>query len=192
MDLDTLWQEVLLLLQRALTEVVFTSMILTLRPIKMENGTLTLEAKNRFFMTTVNKRYLFEIARCVKTITDMDVEVRIISPDGDDEGLDDTKISPAAYTKTNLRQKYTFETFVQGKSNEMAYAAAMAVAEAPGGSNYNPLFLYGGVGLGKTHLLQSIGNHVVELFPDMNVLYQSTEIFTNELITAIREKTTQA
>ena len=189
MDIEKIWSEALLLLEKALTEVIFTSMILTLIPVKLENNILTIKAKNNFLMTTVNRRYLFEITRCVKTITDMDIEVRVISPEGKD---DTSQKSDEDYAKTNLRQKYTFETFVKGKSNELAYAAAMAVAEAPGQSSYNPLFLYGGVGLGKTHLIQSIGNYVVEQSPQLNVVYQSTEAFTNELITAIREKSTQS
>ena len=189
-DLDILWSEVLRLMEKALTEVVFTSVILPLAPIKLENDILYLEADNNFMRTMVNRRYLFEIARCVKMITDQDVEIQVTSPDAsDDKGMG---MSSENYAKTNLRQRYTFDTFVQGKSNELAYAAAMAVAETPGMSNYNPLFLYGGVGLGKTHLIQSIGNYVAEQNPELNVLYQSTETFTNEFIFAIREKSTHS
>jgi len=186
-DLNKLWSETLLLLEKALTEVIFTSVVSTVSPIKLENNILTLSAPDKFTKATIIARYLYEISRCIKTLTDMDVEVKVISPD--DDGSDEKKAED--YAKTNLRQKYTFETFVKGKSNELAYAAAYAVAEAPGKSSYNPLFLYGGVGLGKTHLIQSIGNYVVEQNPKLNVLYQSTETFTNELITAIREKSTQ-
>ena len=187
MDLNKLWGEALLLLEKALTEVIFTSVISTLSPVKFENNILTLNAPDKFTKATVSARYLYEIMRCIKTLTDMDIEVKVISPD--DDGSDEKK--QEAYAKTNLRQKYTFETFVKGKSNELAYAAAYAVAEDPGKTSYNPLFLYGGVGLGKTHLIQSIGNYVVEQNPNLNVLYQSTETFTNEFINAIREKTTQ-
>ena len=188
-DINELWSQALLLIEKALTEVIFNSIIMPLTPSKLENNILTLEAEDNFLRTTVNKRYLYEIRRCVRTVSNMeDIEVQVTSPD---EGTDTTKMSPTDYAKTNLRQKYTFETFVQGKSNELAYAAAMAVAEAPGKSSYNPLFLYGGVGLGKTHLIQSIGNYAVDQDPKLTVVYQTTEVFTNELITAIREKTTQ-
>ena len=188
MELDRLWPDTLALLERALTEVVFASMILALTPVKLENNILILKAPDNFLRTTINARYVFEITRCLKTVTGTDIEVKVISPDYD--GSAAQKLSEN-YAKTNLRQKYTFETFVRGKSNELAYAAAQAVAEAPGKSGYDPLYLYGGVGLGKTHLIQAIGNYVVEQFPKLNVLYQSTETFTNEFITAIREKTTQ-
>ena len=186
MDVEKLWSETLALLEKALTEVIYTSIILPLTPSKLENNVFTLEAVDNFQRTTINKRYLYEISRCVRTLTDIDIEIRITSPD---EGEDQKQAKN--YAKTNLRQKYTFETFVKGKSNELAYAAAMAVAEAPGKSSYNPLFLYGGVGLGKTHLIQSIGNYVVDQNPQLSVVYQSTETFTNELIYAIREKSTQ-
>ena len=188
-DLDMLWNEILIHMEKSLTEVVFTSVILPLIPIKLENDVLLLEAGNNILRTMVNHRYLFEIARCVKTIADLDVEVKITSPDAP---ADENKgMNPERYAKTNLRQKYSFDTFVQGKSNELAYAAAIAVSEEPGKPSYNPLYLYGGVGLGKTHLIQSIGNFVIEQNPRSNVLYQTMEVFTNELISAIRERTTQ-
>ena len=187
-DVEKVWADTLLFLEKALTEVVFNSVILTLSPLKFENNVLILTTKEDFFKTTINQRYLYEITRCVRTVTDMDIEVHVVSP----EDSDDTKVRKTEdYSRTNLRPKYTFETFVKGKSNELAYAAAIAVAEAPGKSSYNPLFLYGGVGLGKTHLIQSIGNYAIEQNPDIKVLYQSTETFTNEFVHAIREKTTQ-
>ena len=188
MNVEKIWAETLLLLEIALTEVAFNSLISKLSPISFVNNTLLLQAVEDFFKTTITARYLPEITRCVRTVTNTDAEVVITSPE---DFRVTTKKTAEDYAKTNLRQKYTFETFVKGKSNELAYAAAIAVAEAPGKSSYNPLFLYGGVGLGKTHLVQSIGNFVVEQSPELKVVYQSTEAFTNELITAIREKSTQ-
>jgi len=192
MNVENLWSEILKILEKSLTEVVFNSMIRhSLTPIKLENNMLTLKVSDNFFKTTINSRYLYEITRCARSVTNMDIEVYLVAPDDYKKNGLDTKIPADEYAKTNLRPKYTFETFVQGKSNELAFAAAQAVAELPGKSSYNPLFLYGGVGLGKTHLIQSIGNYVVDQFADLKVLYQSTETFTNELITAIRERTTQ-
>ena len=189
MDVKKIWSDVLAMLEKSLSDVVFTSMISQLIPLKFENNVLHLQGDD-FFKTTINQRYIYEITHCVRIVTHIeDVEVQITSPE---DLLGNTKQKAEDYAKTNLRQKYNFDTFVKGKSNELAYAAAYAVAEAPGKSSYNPLFLYGGVGLGKTHLIQSIGNYVVDQNPELKVLYQSTEAFTNELIAAIREKSTQS
>ncbi|MCL2016007.1 MAG: chromosomal replication initiator protein DnaA [Defluviitaleaceae bacterium] len=189
MDITKLWQETLLLLEKTLTDVVYNSMIMKLSPIKLENNTLYLSVESSFFKTAINSRYLYDITRCVRSLTDIDIEVQIESPN--DKTTEETIKFAENYAKTNLRPKYTFDTFVKGKSNEMAYAAALSIAEQPGESSYNPLFLYGGVGLGKTHLVQSIGNFALEQNPNLSVVYQSTESFTNELIYSIRDKTTQ-
>jgi len=183
------WEQILLYLEKSMTEVVYNSIILPLYPISYENNTLTIMTDDDFFKMTICSRYLFEITRCARTAINPDVEVRVVSPEDFDESK---KASSESYARTNLLKKYTFDTFVKGKSNELAYAAAWAVAAAPGQTDYNPLFLYGGVGLGKTHLMHSIGNHVIEEYPDLKVMYQSTETFTNELIYAIREKSTQS
>jgi len=188
LNIEQYWSEALNLLEKILTEVVFNSMVMTVSPVSFENNTFILTAPDDFTQTTINRRYLFEITRCLRHVTGMDIEVILTCPE---DSSSKSREFAENYAKTNLRQRYTFDTFIKGKCNELAYAGALAVAEAPGKSNYNPLFLYGGVGLGKTHLIQSIGNYVVETFPDLKVIYMSTESFTNELIDAIRHKTTQ-
>ena len=191
MDLEKIWAETLVLLEKSFTEVVFSSVIKTLTPVQMENNIITLKTNLDFFKATINQRYLYEITHCLRTTLDSDVEARIISPEDLSGEPNHSRKQSGNYEKTNLRPKYVFETFVKGKSNELAYAAALAVAEAPGKSSYNPLFLYGGVGLGKTHLVQSIGNYVAEQNPGAKVMYVSTEMFTNEFIHSVRENSTQ-
>jgi len=112
-------------------------------------------------------------------------------PEGNNEVHTDISPEPhivAPGDNSSLNPKYTFETFVTGKSNNFAHAAAMAVADKPG-VTYNPFFMYGGVGLGKTHLMHAIGNRVLKNHPEMRVLYVSSEQFTNEIIQAIQQGT---
>ena len=188
MDAQTLqeiWQQTLPLIEKSVTQVTFDVTIMSMTPYSYENGILTLKTRDDFFKPTINRRYLFEIRRCVRIVSQIeDIEVRIVSP----EDFDDTNlVRRENYERTNLRRRYVFDTFVKGKCNELAYAAAEAVAESPGKTDYNPLFLYGGVGLGKTHLMHSIGNFVTDQYPDVKVLYVTSETFTSEFITAIRE-----
>ena len=177
-----------------MTQVVYDSLIVSLVPISYENGILTLMTDKDFSKPSLKNRYFHELTRCVQTAAeDRDLELRFLSPeDFSAAGAIDSKPNNRHnYEKTNLRQKYSFETFVKGKCNELAYAAAKAVAEKPGSSNYNPLFLYGGVGLGKTHLVHSIGNLALDINPELKIMYVSSETFMNEFIASIREQTTQ-
>ena len=191
MDVNILWQNTLPLLKDhpEVTPVVFDTFFATLTPVSFEDGVLTLRASTNFYKTRVQNRHfnkLLNLARIASGIEDLDIS--ITSPE-DNEKNEQPNMG-TDYAKTNLRQKYVFETFVKGKCNELAYSAAMAVAESPAESPYNPLFLYGGVGLGKTHLVHSIGNRALDVLPELKVMYVSSETFTNEFIGALQEKTT--
>jgi len=185
MDIHDIWQQTLPFLEKSTTQVSFDVYIMSITPYSYENGVLTLKTKDDFYKPTIKRRQLSDIIRYVRIVTQIDdIEVRIVSPEDFDES---NLVRRESYERTNLRRRYVFETFVKGKCNELAYAAAEAVAESPGKTDYNPLFLYGGVGLGKTHLMHSIGNFVADQYPDVKVLYVTSETFTSEFITAIRE-----
>ncbi|MCL2372314.1 MAG: chromosomal replication initiator protein DnaA [Defluviitaleaceae bacterium] len=193
-NLIELWQRTLPILQNSMTPVVYEAHIAPIQPFSYENGILTLKTESNFFKHEIIIRYLPEITRSLRSVANFEIaDVMIVSPDDFDGGnmVKEHKRSQY-YEKTNLRQKYIFGTFVKGKCNELAYAAALAVADTPGVNTYNPLFLYGGVGLGKTHLIHAIGNQILEHDPETKVMYVSSETFTNEFIRSIRENTTQA
>jgi len=174
-----------------MSQVVFDSVIASITPISYENGVFTIMTDKDFNKPSLEIRHYGKLTNFLRSVTgDIELEVRVVSPEDFKGNGSQSKLSNYNYEKTNLRQKYIFDTFVKGKCNELAYSASLAVAEAPGISGYNPLFLYGGVGLGKTHLVHSIGNRALDLFPDLKVMYVSSETFTNELVTAIRENTT--
>lgn len=185
MDIHDIWNQTLPYLEKIVTEVSFDLYTMSITPYSYENGVLTLKTRDDFYKPTLKKRQLPDITRYVRMITQIDdIEVRIVSPEDFNES---NLVRRESYERTNLRRRYVFETFVKGKCNELAYAAAEAVAESPGRTNDNPLFLYGGVGLGKTHLMHSIGNFVVDQYPDAKVLYVTSETFTSEFVAAIRE-----
>ncbi|MDR1913052.1 MAG: chromosomal replication initiator protein DnaA [Clostridiales bacterium] len=186
--LNQYWNEALALLENSFTDVVFNAWVKPLIPFDFQDNVFILKTDNDFYKSMLNKRYLFEIIRCLRTVMDQDVDARVVSPE--DFVVGTNQILRKNSYQTNLKSKYVFESFVQGKSNAMAYGAALAVAEEPGESSYNPLFLYGGVGLGKTHLMHAIGNYIYDQNSDLKVYYVSSESFMNEFVGAIRRKET--
>ena len=190
-ELHEIWEKALSLLNNSMTKVVFDSLIKVLKPLSCDNGLMIILTPKAFFKDTLETRYKREIINCIQSVSDIELsEVLFVSPEDMKSGFTQRVVSDG-YNKTNLRAKFVFETFVKGKCNELAYAAAQAVADVPGADGYNPLFLYGGVGLGKTHLIHSIGNRLLDFNPDLKIMYVSSETFTNEFITSIREQTTQ-
>ncbi|MFW6012249.1 MAG: chromosomal replication initiator protein DnaA [Gemmatimonadota bacterium] len=144
---------------------------------------LVLLAPDSRFLHTLEESYRPAVDRAIAGLSDTSFEVLFSVADGPGDGAPDARSSPGLPSTFDLR--YTFDTFVVGKSNEFAHAAAQAVAQSPSRS-YNPLFLYGGVGLGKTHLLHAIGHHIHRDHPRLQVMYLAAEQFVNELINSIR------
>lgn len=167
------------------------------KAVELSNNTLKIEVPNRFFADWLEEHYLALIRKAIRDAAGDGVvpafQVSRRQPD-EYEPVSTRRSTPqplttAAAAECQLNPRYTFSTFVVGSSNRFAQAATMAVAEAPA-NTYNPLFIYGGVGLGKTHLMQSIGNYIREQRPELSVYYVSSEQFMNELITAIQRGTT--
>ncbi|SFO11854.1 chromosomal replication initiator protein DnaA [Proteiniclasticum ruminis] len=186
------WEKVLKILKvEIMSEVSYNTWILGLKPIGMRNGVFMISVPNELTLDIINQRYMLLFKESIKHVLNQDVDVQCVvgEPDSDDskaeEEVQKDSIKPAPEAFGSLNSKYTFDSFVIGNSNRFAHAASVAVAESPANA-YNPLFLYGGVGLGKTHLMHAIGHHIQANNPKAKVVYVSSEKFTNELINSIR------
>jgi chromosomal replication initiator protein len=189
-NLDEIWQEVLSSLREILPEGVNEIWLITCRPISVENGVLMIEAPNTYTKSKMDSAITDALSEFLSSrgyAGSVHVRVSEEHADGQKE-----KIPPKGQTpqkRNGLNPNYVFDTFVVGKSNRLAHAASLAVSDAPGVA-YNPLFIWGGVGLGKTHLMHAIAHHVEKSIFDARTLYVSSENFTNDLITAIRNNST--
>jgi len=185
----TIWEKTLNLLKSELTEISFNTWIKTIEPISMSSSTIDLGVPAEFNKGILESRYAMLIKNALKQVTSREYIINFLIPsEGNAKNTHESRES--SYNEDNyvsvLNPKYTFDTFVIGNSNRLAHAASVAVAEAPAKA-YNPLFLYGGVGLGKTHLMHAIGHYVLNQNSNQKVLYVSSEKFTNELINAIKD-----
>jgi chromosomal replication initiator protein len=203
--LESLWNQILERLQVQLSRPSFETWIKTARAEQLENNCLIVSAPNPFARNWLQKYYVKIIADVVYDILGYQVEIYLTIAGGDetasngDQGLiwpspiADIPESHSLHPPkpANLNPKYVFSRFVVGSNNRMAHAASLAVAESPG-REFNPLFLCGGVGLGKTHLMQAIGHYRLEIDPTAKIFYVSTEKFTNDLIAAIRKDSMQS
>ncbi|WP_353933235.1 chromosomal replication initiator protein DnaA [Okeanomitos corallinicola TIOX110] len=203
--IDNLWYRVLERLQLKLSRPTFETWIKTANAEELENNCLVISTPNLFARNWLQKYYINTIASVVEDILGYPVEIYLtVVQDNEVSALDkqeivwelpavnaiNSNVTTNQQKSTDLNSKYVFSRFVVGANNRMAHAAALAVAEYPG-REFNPLFLCGGVGLGKTHLMQAIGNYRWEIYPDSKIFYVSTEQFTNDLITAIRNDSMQ-
>jgi chromosomal replication initiator protein len=205
-SLEQLWNQVLERLQLQLSRPTFETWIKTASAEQLENNCLVIRTPNPFARNWLQKYYIKTIADVVHDILGQPVEIHLAVATGDDNSpIVDPDASWALPVATRnsestashqpkapeLNLKYVFSRFVVGSNNRMAHAAALAVAESPG-REFNPLFLCGGVGLGKTHLMQAIGHFRLEKCANSKIFYVSTEQFTNDLIAAIRKDSMQS
>ena len=188
--LNEYWQSAMDLIEPQLSGIGFATWIKPLIPISMDDQNIYLKASSEFFKTHVDKNYKEILKIAFNHVTKKDYDVHIVLKDDPKEDVPTIDHSKYVPNNSTLNPKYIFDTFVVGESNRFAHAAALAVADSPGVA-YNPLFLYSDVGLGKTHLMQAIGNYVLQQNPEAKVLYITSEKFTNELINAIQNNTTE-
>ncbi|PIG95387.1 chromosomal replication initiator protein DnaA [Gloeocapsopsis sp. IPPAS B-1203] len=205
LSLESLWSQVLERLQEKLTRPTFETWIKTASAQRLENNCLVICTPNPFARNWLQKYYIKTIVGVVEEILGHAVEVQItvakengVTSFNEPEVGWSAPIEPSIPEPPNnrpkpieLNPKYVFSRFVVGANSRMAHAAALAVAESPG-REFNPLFLCGGVGLGKTHLMQAIGHYRLEMCPNSRIFYVSTEQFTNDLIASIRKDSMQS
>ncbi|CAM3388741.1 chromosomal replication initiator protein DnaA [Deinococcus deserti] len=199
-----IWADVLGYVRKNISEVEYHTWFAPLKNLGVQDGSLVLGVRNSFAQEWLRKQYQGLLEDALRSLGAQHPQVSFqVLPASQDALLLPSDPPPApispgrapapppADNRKTLNPKYTFENFVVGPNNNLAHAAALAVAESPGKA-YNPLFIYGDVGLGKTHLMHAVGHYIAERFPEKRIEYVSTETFTNELINAIREdKTTQ-
>jgi chromosomal replication initiator protein len=181
--LDSLWTRVLTALEGRIPETAIESWLRPCRVTAMDGDAIRIAAPNKYSRDWLVQHYTETIQSAARTVLGGNPVVTF-EIDREPERAP-ARALPAVPLSNGLSPRYTFESFVIGNSNQFAQAASQAVAELPSKA-YNPLFIYGGVGLGKTHLLHAVGHEIARLYPSLRLLYLSTERFTNDLINAIR------
>lgn len=188
----TLWPDALECLRSRLTPPAFDTWIQTASLQAVQDNYVVIQAANPFVLNHLQKHYIPLLVEIFSDLLGCAVEIQLTTVDRENIAIVNGNEKKPGVNREDilknpqLNPKYTFSRFVVGPTNRMAHAASLAVAESPG-REFNPLFLCGGVGLGKTHLMQAIAHYRLEMFPDAKVFYISTEQFTNDLITAIRQ-----
>jgi len=209
-----LWNKCLRIIRDDISEQNFTTWFAPIVPIKFVNDTLTIQVPSQFFYEWLEENYVSVFRKAIDQVIGKNgmLEYSIVVDKGDRKNPPITFNLPNSASPTSnlsashliqrnpfqfkdldsleldsyLIPKYTFDKFIEGDCNRLGRAAGLAVADKPGLTSFNPLMIYGGVGLGKTHLIQAIGNQIKDQFPDKFVLYVSTEKFTNQFVNAIR------
>jgi chromosomal replication initiator protein len=194
-NIEDLWSRVLQEIEKKISKPSFETWLKSTKAYSLKDDKLTIVAPNEFARDWLESKYSGLIMDTVLEITGAELIIKFILPQNHIEEIamnipsvkEKVKFDePIEFGQSMLNPKYTFDTFVIGSGNRFAHAASLAVAEAPAKA-YNPLFIYGGVGLGKTHLMHAIGHYVLEHNPNAKVVYLSSEKFTNEFINSIRD-----
>lgn len=187
---NNIWARVLDMIKSDIKENSFDRWFSSILSVTRQGDRVYITVPNEHSQTYMEQSFNQLVANYLKLVTNEDLKVTFITNDNDETIIYKNSPKPEIYSQYNhnsfhFNPRYTFESFVVGNSNRFAHAAAMAVAERPS-RTYNPLFIYGGSGLGKTHLMHAIAQGVYEKYPGMKVVYVSTESFTNEFISLVR------
>ncbi len=198
-DVNSIWKNCLTRIKENVTLMTYNTWFLPIRPVEISDNNLKVQLPSQFFWEWIDEHYSTIINKTVKDVLGISGTLSYIIADekeNKEENLRRENISlidkvkviakPKPGHETNLNPRYRFDNFIRGEGNQLARAAAGAISDNPGETSFNPFFIYGGVGLGKTHLIQSIGNQIVEKFPDKKVIYLSSDSFTVEFVESIQ------
>lgn len=196
-NLSETWNNFLKEVKNNVSQMTFNTWFLPIKPLEINDSTLKVQLPSQFFWEWIDEHYKGLINKTIQKVTGKQITLTYII---NEELSINSSIEekPRLNTETQkpnqqkqefnafLNPRYTFDNFIKGENNQLARAAATAISENPGGTSFNPLFLYGGVGLGKTHLVQAIGNKILENFNDKKVIYLPSDIFTVQFVESIK------
>jgi chromosomal replication initiator protein len=198
-DVNSIWKNCLTKIKENVTLMTYNTWFLPIRPVEIKGNNLKVQLPSQFFWEWIDEHFSVIINKTIKDVLGSEGTLSYIIADekeNKEELLRQEKLSlsnnikqveiPKPEHETNLNPRYQFDNFIKGEGNQLARAAAGAISDNPGETSFNPFFIYGGVGLGKTHLIQSIGNKIVDKFPDKKVIYLSSDSFTVEFVEAIQ------
>ncbi|NWF50332.1 MAG: chromosomal replication initiator protein DnaA [Ignavibacteriaceae bacterium] len=197
-DANSAWKECLGIIKQNVTQMTYNTWFLPIKPVEFLNNVLRVQLPSQFFWEWVDEHYNTLINKTIRDVLGPNVKLTyLIAEDVEAQEPDYTdhskktngnkiSIQPKPSFENFLNSRYTFENFIKGEGNQLASAAAGAIADNPGGTSFNPFFVYGGVGLGKTHLIQAIGNKIARNFPEKKVIYLSADSFTVEFVESIQ------
>ncbi len=198
------WKECLKLIKSKVPFLTYNSWFLPIKPVKLSGATLKIEVPNSFFIEWIDEHYNTVINDTIKDVLGEDARLVYLILDGKDDTIEEEeeeikevpKEEPVSYVEpTNnippdfnsyLNPRYSFDSFIKGEGNQLARAAAISIGENLHKTSFNPFFVYGGVGLGKTHLIQAVGNRIIAKHPGKKVIYLSADLFTVEFVEAIQ------
>ncbi|MCH7827578.1 MAG: chromosomal replication initiator protein DnaA [Bacteroidetes bacterium] len=194
---DEIWRECLVNIKRNVSQMTYNTWFLPIKPININNSTIKVLLPSQFFWEWIDEHFNSLIHSTIKSVIGPDANLTyVIAEETEDEKIFTPIQLPKKIERTEqikrpefetfINSRYTFDNFINGEGNQLARAAAGAIGDNPGGTSFNPLFIYGGVGLGKTHLVQAIGNKIIQKFPSKRIIYLSSDIFTVEFVEAIQ------
>jgi chromosomal replication initiator protein len=200
-DHSVVWKNCLGKIKENVTLMTYNTWFLPIKPVQLSNNVLRVELPSQFFWEWIEEHYNALINKTIAEVIGPEAQLSYIIheiseqqnniPENGNGTKNDVAVESVTSTvkhsfESFLNTRYTFDNFITGEGNQLARAAAGAISNNPGGTSFNPFFVYGGVGLGKTHLIQAIGNEIVKNFPNKKVIYLSTDIFTVEFVEAIQ------